>query len=276
MWLHGSLAAVFLVLPCLAQQQAGAKALFHDPTSGVSLRTPGQKPAPRPVRRAAPAAKSEVTGLMYWLELLTEKGQVLRVNSNRIFRTGERVRLNVRSNVDGDLTILQSQDGAAPGLLFPPPGRGSAAIRANEDHAFPSRAGWFRFNEKPGAIRLMVMVRAHGSGGPAAAPLPGTAQNRTEPPAPVAAPTPPSPTPPAPSRSAPPAATAQTRAAQDAAYEAELKRQLDRLRGSKALVVEDDSSAGAEARYVVVDRRKDPAAPSGVVALEISLSHQAN
>ena len=185
-----------------AQSQQGAKALFLDPTSGVALQSsrPAARPqmahqAAQPVAGARPekaANEGDLTGLMYWFEQLTEQGQILRVSSSRGFKSGDRIRLNVRSNIKGDLTIMQSQNGSPFSLLFPTKESAGNTVQAYQDMAFPSSTGWFRFDQKPG------------------------------------------------------------------------------------LIVEEDSTSKYPASYVVVDRRKDDSIPSGVLALEITLSHRTN
>lgn len=256
-----------------AQSQQGAKALFLDPTSGVALQSSRTVARPQMVTKAPPAAtgalpaaaagEGDVTGLMYWFEQLTEQGQILRVSSSRGFKSGDRVRLSLRSNIKGDLTIMQSQDGSPFSLLFPTKSNSGNTVQAFQDITFPSSTGWFKFDQKPGNVKLLVMVRATApalNGSESRSSLssssPALIERR---PAPVesarAGANPPSP---------------------EAVFEAELKRQTERLQGSKALMVEEDNTSGSPASYVVVDRRKDDSVPSGVLALEITLSHRSN
>ena len=99
---------------------AGAKTL-DDATTGVRT---GGGPEPRPAPRGggqpgtgggstqpapAPPKPGEVTGLMYYVEVIQPTGQALRVNTSRVFHSGERLRFHVMSNVSGKLTILQSE-----------------------------------------------------------------------------------------------------------------------------------------------------------------------
>ena len=256
-----------------AQSQQGAKALFLDPTSGVAIQSsrPAARPqmahqAAQPVAGARPekaANEGDLTGLMYWFEQLTEQGQILRVSSSRGFKSGDRIRLNVRSNIKGDLTIMQSQNGAPFSLLFPTKESAGNTVQAYQDMAFPSSTGWFRFDQKPGDVRLLVMVRATSpalSGSESRPSLssssPASIERR---PAPVES-----------------ARAATNAPSPEAVFESELKRQTERLQGSKALMVEEDSTSNSPASYVVVDRRKDDSVPSGVLALEIILSHRSN
>ncbi len=55
---------------------------------------------------------------------------------------------------------------------------------------------------------------------------------------------------------------------------AELAHQLAGVtKGSKALRIEDDSAAD-NAEYKVVDSRLNPKIPAGVIATEVTLSHE--
>lgn len=243
------LVLALLALPALAQDQAGAKALFHDPTSGVTVQS-SNAPVRRPVNRpkapapapgpARPAPVDEVTGLRYWIEVQTPQGQMLRVNTNRLFRSGERMRLHVESNVDGSLVILQSQDGGPFTKLFPT-ANGTGRVEKFKPQILPSEKGWFRFDAKPGDIRLMMMVQ-----GAQQAPQQLAANN----------------------------VPGRLSEQEERQLEARMRAQIDRLKGSKALVVEEDSASAEPASYVVVDTRKEAQVDKGTVAVEIKLAHR--
>src|SRR4051794_5289992 len=90
-----------LLLPALAQAQAGAKAAFTDRSSDVVVVPVDAKPPSGSARTASSAPKlyvPAVTGLMYWIEMRDDRNQLVRVNANRQFKTGERIRLHVTSN----------------------------------------------------------------------------------------------------------------------------------------------------------------------------------
>jgi hypothetical protein len=264
--------AAIVALPCLAQEE-GAKSLFRDASSGVVLHTPGgskpggaprPSPGPRTAPRPGPAAEVQpvslpaVTGLMYWIELRTESGQLLRVNANRQFKTGERIRLHVTSNVDGELTIMQSQNNGPLEMLFPASAGQDNRVRRYEEKVFPSETGFFRFNAQTGNIRLLLMVRAEGapetlvaSRGPARpADRPASSSGPRE---------------------RPQAKPGGGPYSQD---EAEFLAQIARSTGSKKLEI-DDSPAEA-ATYVVVDARKNREVTPGVLAVEVQLMQTGN
>jgi hypothetical protein len=177
---------------------------------------------------------------MYWIELQAPNGQLLRVTANRAFKSGERIRIHVVTNVNGHLSMLQSQDDGPFAALSPTAGAASNAVTASEETVLPSRNGWFRFDEKPGKIRLLLMMQ----GGRAPEPLLAQA---APPPPPL----------------------------NSADIEAQIHAQMSKLNGSKALVIEEDSASAEPASYVVVDRRRDQTVAEAV-ATEITLRHESN
>jgi len=258
---------VFLVA-CYGQEPQGAKALFLDPTSSVTLQRSASSPVSAGPKKppVSPATKTSspesgeglITGLRYWIEVQTDRGQLLRVTSSRIFKSGERMRLHFESNVDGSLVILQSQDSGPYAKLFPN-STASGRVEKFTDQVFPSKNGWFRFDSRPGDIRLMVMLQPHASGLPnslqshlssrqavvtASAPHPGATNLPNEPVQPPGD------------------------------LEARMRAQMERLRGSKALVVEEDNSSAQPAGYAVLDRRNDPSLESSLITLEVKLAHR--
>ncbi|MEX2264238.1 MAG: DUF4384 domain-containing protein [Bryobacteraceae bacterium] len=264
MFLQRALVAGILAFPCLAQESA--KSLFRDPTSGVVIQSSGPKKGGRgsgtkPTAAAAkPASAPAVTGLMYWIELRGETGQLLRVNANRQFKTGERIRLHVTSNVDCALTIMQSQNNGPIEMLFPARAGADNRVRRFQERVFPSETGFFRFNSQTGNMRLLLMVQADGASETllASARPPASAQAVPA----VPAPRPPQPAEPRRSPSAP------------APTEAEFLAQIARSTGSKKLEIDDSPTEAAT--YVVVDARKNPDVTPGVVAVEVNLVQTGN
>jgi hypothetical protein len=178
---------------------------------------------------------------MYWIELEAPKGQLLRVAASRAFKTGDRIRIHLISNVNGQLSMLQSQDEGPYVALFPAAGAPTNTVNASEETVLPSKAGWFRFDEKPGKIRLLLMLQGQSPAGPR------TGQQMA----------------------------AAASPANNAEIEAQIHAQMSKLSGSKALVIEDDSSNPEPASYVVVDRRRDQSVGEAV-ATEITLRHESD
>jgi hypothetical protein len=289
-----ALSAVFMFAAAgFSQSQSntqGAKRLFDDTSTGVRLGGSEPRPAPRPGGSTSPApqpspapqaATPEVTGLMYYVEVVQPSGQALRVNTNRVFHSGERIRFHVLSNVTGRLTILQSENNGAFLPLFPTPRLrgGDNKVEQTKDTVIP-----MVFDNKPSDIRLLLMLVADST---AAAPAGQTASTQKPPATPAAAPTPaPSPGPAStpPPRTSPPAPVAQ-QAANDALpfpiakregpmTEDEIRSILRQQTGSKGLKVEVDDSPSQAATYVVSDVRQQANAPAGTVAVEVRINHQ--
>src|SRR5258708_2110721 len=241
-----------LAFQCLAQTP---KALFRDVTSQVTLQVSTPRPSGGTTRpRTQPVTVNAVTGLKYWIELLTPEKQLLRVNANRQFKSGERIRFHVESNVDGALTMMQSQDDGALEMLFPGRTGADNRIRRFQEKVFPSETGFFRFDSRTGNIRLLLLVQA---GGALEMSLASTR-------------------PPASSQEAPPkpAPDPRIRGGEPPMTEKEFLAEIARSKGSKRLEI-DDSPAEA-ATYVVVDARKDPDVKPGVIAVEVQLLQTGN
>ena len=155
--------ALLLVSP--AWPQAGAKAMFYNPVSGIPVPsvplpvTPriARQPAPATAAIVAPVAAARSIGLRYWIELLSTTGEMKRVTNDYAFRNGDRIRLHVESNIAGRLTIVQSQDGGPFQRLFP--GRQSTGkVAPFTDQVIPSAKGSFRFDERPGKLELLLKL----------------------------------------------------------------------------------------------------------------------
>ena len=150
----------------VAQQPSprGAKALFLDTQTGKVAMPTMPRPGPRPPRGSVQLPA--ITGLMYYLELVSPSGELVRVNSNAPFHSGEKFRLHVTSNIDGWLTILQSQDGTKFDRLFPTASLPELAsnVKKGIDTILPAPGGWFKFDERPGEIRVLMMLTADPAG----------------------------------------------------------------------------------------------------------------
>jgi hypothetical protein len=270
-----------LGLAVAASAQDSAKSLFVDPTSGVSVQS-SNRPQPgytapasdmHPGGAPQTVAVNPVTGLMYWIELRTDKGQLLRVNATRQFKAGERIRLHVTSNVDGVLNIMQSQNDEPFSMLFPTQSGGDNRVQRFQEKVFPSPNAFFRFDSRPGNIRLLLMVQATAGSDAPLSPAAQVAASRqarpVDPPATTAVPKP---------AAAPPSrpVTTASAAPAPATTEAEMLAEIEKVRGSKALMVENDDSTTEAATYTVVDARKSSDVKPGVLAVEVKLAQTMN
>jgi hypothetical protein len=117
----GLLAVALLFQPMSAAFQkgeSGAKSLFYDPAAGSVLKLDEKKRVPRTgvvrVKRGKPNLAKNV-GLHYWIDL---EGTGT-VTADHTFHTGDRIRLYIRSNADGYLSLYSIDSSGHGTLLFP-------------------------------------------------------------------------------------------------------------------------------------------------------------
>ena len=114
-----------------------------------------------PSRKAQPAI-----GLGYTVFMREPSGRAIRVEPTREFRTGDRIRLAFEPNVDGYLYIFDSENGAAPKMIFPDArlDGGENWVEAHVPVEVPSseepeeRLRWFEFYGDPGSDRIFIVV----------------------------------------------------------------------------------------------------------------------
>jgi len=161
-----------------------------------------------------------------------------RVNPTTTFHSGDKIRLQLKSNVAGRLVIAQRNADGSADVLFPDisVNGGNNTIEANKVAALPSRKAWFKFDENPGEERLLVMLTPEGSnvqpGAMPAEPLRPWDQKRTQ----------------------------------------DVTMLAQNQRGSKGLVIEVDESKESAATYVVQPAGK--VVSQGVITAEIVLVHR--
>jgi hypothetical protein len=236
-----------------APEKKGAKALYYDTTSQVTVagatgQAAGQKAVNAVAKKAsseqqgtpnAPALKAN-TGLMYYVELIKPNGELLRVNTSRAFRSGEKIRLHFQSNMNGRLVILQRQQDGTAQKLYPDMriNGGDNKILAGVDTVIPSKEAWFTFDNNPGEERIMVFLTTESSYGAISAQVATPTINNDN------------------------AGRLASRITQQ-------------QHGSKALVLEVDDKSESPATYAVAPVPQASANPdSEIVALEIVLNHQ--
>jgi hypothetical protein len=192
---------------------------------------------------------------MYYVELIKPDGEALRVTTNRVFHSGERIRLHVESNTPGRLVLTQHRTDGTARVLFPDVRvrGGDNHIDANVDAVLPSPAdsSWFRFDDKPGTERL-TLVLLPSSSEPKIRPSAVVADGRRE-----------------------DCTSAIMAGGKDLDVELAqtLARCADRAAGSKDLVLETDDRDAKPASYVVStapSRADEPV----LVATEIVLRHE--
>jgi len=234
-------------------EKKGGKALFLDTTTMVTVTSgdtsdlppsPGGNSAPD---AGVPLRNNNITltnfdsshvqknkGLMYYVELIKPGGEALRVNTSRVFESGQKIKIYFQSNIDGYLFITHDQDNERK-LLFPDKNVKDNRVKAFENTVVPSEKYSFTFDDNPGEIRLQVFFAAADEIGK----IPDVIRSMTT----------------------SPAISNESKKKQDMLI-AEAKP-----RGSKALKIEEDRDEYHPATYVVSD-------DDILVPIEIVLTHR--
>jgi hypothetical protein len=214
------------LLPLSGQAQpSGAKALFDSGEgSTVKMSSGGGRTAPAPTSTArAPQAPQpeKYVGISYKLALVKANGDFTVVPQSHIFRTGDRVRLLVRSNRPGYLTILNVGSSGNTNVLF------NEYVEGRTIYEIPRNTN-FKFVGAPGEEKVLIMLSANPN--PLGAPAATTVAQ-----GPSIAPPPP-----------PPGVTADA-----GNMPPPPPMVLASLQGSKDIVLEDDRKTG----YAVISPR---------------------
>jgi len=105
-------------------------------------------------------------GLGYTLYLRDENDNGIRVDPERIFKSGDAVRLSLEPNIDGYLYIFYVENEGEPELLYPNArlNNGDNSVKAHVPVEIPSRdvkeldLRWFFFSGDPAKEKLYVLV----------------------------------------------------------------------------------------------------------------------
>jgi hypothetical protein len=168
-------AMVFMPPSADAQKSPkGAKAIF-DSGDGASVRMSSGGPAP-----STPAAAPEkYVGISYKLALLKPNGDVTIVPKTRTFRSGDRIKMLVRTNRPGYLTIMNIGPTGNTTVLF------NEYVEAKQLYEIPKSTA-LKFAGVPGTEKVMIMLSGNPNpigggqsttvaGGPGAVPPPQAA-----------------------------------------------------------------------------------------------------
>jgi hypothetical protein len=120
---------------------------------------PATPPATSPATPPAPAAGLiRRIGLKYRILLHDTQCDIHEVDPARIFYSGEQIRLQIESNVDGYLYVLQKGSSGHDSVLFPHPdiNGGDNRVERGILYSVPA-AQWFSFNDVPGDEHLTVV-----------------------------------------------------------------------------------------------------------------------
>lgn len=146
-------------IPAVSAAPTGAKAIFASgegpSVSMYSSQRVSQHATATPKKTVKYAAAKKETekyiGVSYQLMLLSDDGRMKAVTKSRTFRSGERVKMLVRTNRPGYLTIVNVGSSGNTNMLF------NEYVDAYTMHEIP-RATTFKFVGAPGTERLMVML----------------------------------------------------------------------------------------------------------------------
>jgi hypothetical protein len=97
-------------------------------------------------------------GLQYWIEL-NRKGQVLRVSNKFAFKSGDKIRIHVKSNIEAfAYVMLREGSSGEQSVLFPDARfHDDNKFKASEDYPVP-RDGYLAFDQTPGTEKLILLL----------------------------------------------------------------------------------------------------------------------
>lgn len=98
------------------------------------------------------------TGLQYWIEL-KRAGKVLNVSNKFAFKSGDKIRIHVKSNIDGYAYVLLVEGSRGEqSILFPDPQfHDNNRISSNRDIPIPGE-GYLAFDQNPGTEKLVLLL----------------------------------------------------------------------------------------------------------------------
>lgn len=155
----------FLVLLCALllggnAHGSGAKAIFYDEgevslAAEASVKAPGKSPKRK--KSGASSSAPGYLGISYWIDLLDRDGKSVRTTASRVFKSGDRIRLNLRSNRSGYLYVIGLGSSGASRVLFPDSEAVANGIKARVTYAVPFQRN-LKFDHTPGEERLLVLL----------------------------------------------------------------------------------------------------------------------
>jgi hypothetical protein len=159
---------VTLTFPVSVLAEAGAKSLFisidDNDSSSANKSKPlisNSKKSPRNKKHQfstnTSASSSEYTGLQYWIDLQDDKGQSRRVTTSHNFRSGDRIKLQIKSGSSGYLYVINQDTSGQQTYLYPPKGQQSELIEQGMLYTIPVR-GTIRFDNVPSNEKITVAL----------------------------------------------------------------------------------------------------------------------
>lgn len=145
---------ILLSLSSSYAEVKGAKALFHSGEGSVIAPTRKADDKQKPVKKQE---KVYYMGVSYWIDLLTRDGRVMRKPVNKEFRSGDRIKLSLKSNRDGYLYVINVGSTGATRVLYPHSSSIDNFIEANKVYTIPNDR-YMIFDENPGEETLVIIL----------------------------------------------------------------------------------------------------------------------
>jgi hypothetical protein len=184
--------AATLMFPAQAFAEAGAKSMFADETSSVMMSDDSASPAQnssavKPKSKAAPVlakksrasddsdyaenevAESDVlpisySGIQYWIDLQEPNGRTHKVTTSHIFRSGDGIKLQIKSKTAGYLYVMNQDTSGQVTPLY----QSINPIQANSIYTIPQR-GAIRFDNVQGNEKVTIALSKY--------PIPSTSNS---------------------------------------------------------------------------------------------------
>lgn len=98
------------------------------------------------------------TGLQYWIEL-KRGGKVQNVSNKFAFKSGDKIRIHVKSNIDGYAYVMLLEGSRGEhSVLFPDSHfHDNNKVRSNHDIPIPAE-GYLAFDQNPGTEKLVLLL----------------------------------------------------------------------------------------------------------------------
>jgi hypothetical protein len=118
------------------------------------------EPAPK---KAEPAAETDQSarrvGIRFRIQQRDQDGTVRDVDTTTVFHSGDRVRFEVESNIDGYLYVIQKGSSGAVSTLFPDAAINQGTNTARRGMRYPVPGDeWFAFDQTPGEEHVMLIL----------------------------------------------------------------------------------------------------------------------
>jgi hypothetical protein len=157
---YSRLVWISLVAFCAYSQEQGyvsAKKLFYADVQGPSA---AKTPAGRSGGVKKVPASYAVAGLRYTVIQEVEPGKEITVDPTKEFHSGDRVRFEFESNLDGYLYVTQQGSSGMWNVLFPDVriNNGTNHVQKRQPYSVPSGQKYFVFNDVPGDEKVMVVL----------------------------------------------------------------------------------------------------------------------